>query len=75
MATVRLAPSRLTMRGVRGDTTIMIGAMGRNRSAADSALYPRISWKYCVMRHITPNIARNTSTMPPVAVLNAGLRK
>ena len=27
------------------------------------------------MRNITPNIARNTSIMPPVPVLNAGLRK
>ena len=36
--TVRLAPMRLTIRGVSGDTIIMIGAMGSNRSAALSGV-------------------------------------
>ena len=33
-ATVRLAPKRALSRGVSGATMIMIGAIGRNRSAA-----------------------------------------
>ena len=74
-ATVRLAPNRTFRRGVRGATTIMIGAIGRTRSAADKGLYPSTSWKYWVIRNMTPYMARNTRIIPPVPVLNAGLRK
>ena len=73
--TVRLAPSRALILGVCGDSSIMIGAMGRNRIAADSGLNPRTSWKYWVIRNMTPYIERNTSTMPPVAVLKASRRE
>ena len=51
----------------------MIGAIGRNRSAVENGVYPRISWKYCVMRNITPNIDRNTRIMPPVAGAERGV--
>ncbi len=36
--TVRWAPKRSLSRGVMGATMIMIGAMGRKRSAASSGL-------------------------------------
>ena len=32
-----------------------------------------MSWKYCVMRNMTPNIDKKIRIMPPVPVLNAGL--
>src|SRR4051812_29415380 len=37
-ATVRLAPKRSLSLGVSGETTIMIGAMGKNRSAESSGV-------------------------------------
>ena len=74
-ATARFAPKRAVMRGVSGATMIMIGAIGSSRSAVDNGEYSRTSWKYCVMRNITPNSAMKTRIMPPVPVLNAGLRK
>jgi hypothetical protein len=74
-ATVRFAPKRAVRRGVSGDTMIMIGAIGSRRSAAPSGEYPSTSWKYCVIRNMTPNIERNTSIIPPLPVLKLGLRK
>ena len=73
--TVRFAPIRVLSRGVSGATTIMIGAIGSRRTAAPSGLYPRMSWRYCVSRNITPNIDMKISTMPAVPVLNAGFSK
>ena len=37
-ATVRFEPKRALIRGVRGATIIMIGAIGKNRTAAERAL-------------------------------------
>src|SRR6185369_6477852 len=69
--TVRLTPMRPAILGVIGATMSITGAIGRKRNAEPRGLNPRISWKYCVMRNITPNIARNTRIIPPVAVANA----
>ena len=46
----------------------MIGAIGRKRSADESGVYPSTSWKYCMFRNISPDIARNTRIRPPVPV-------
>ena len=73
--TTRLTPKRALRRGVIVETRIMIGAIGSSRSAALSGVYPRISWKYWVMRNITPYIDKKIRIMPHVPVLKAGLRK
>src|SRR2546430_16856623 len=72
--TTLLAPKRALSLGVIGDTAIMIGAMGKKRSAALSGVYRRINWKYWGMRNIIPNIDRKIKIMPLVPVLKAGLR-
>ena len=74
VATVRCAPNLAASFGVRVATSTMIGDIGRKRSEAPRALYPRISWKYWVMRNITPNIARKIRIIPALPALNAGLR-
>ena len=53
----------------------MIGAIGSRRIAAPRGEYPRISWKYCVMRNITPYIDKKIRIIPPVPVLKAGFLK
>ncbi len=46
--------------------------MGRRCTPASSAEYPITNWKYCVRRKIDPNIAKNSSVIPPLAALNRG---
>ncbi len=69
--TVRLTPMRPAIRGVIGATMSITGAIGRNRNAEPRGLKPKISWKYCVIKNITPNIDRKTRIIPPVAVAKA----
>ena len=73
---VRCAPKRAPSRGVkRCDDEHDRAPSGAGAAPGPSGLLPSTSWKYCVMRNITPYIATNTRIIPPVPVLNAGLRK
>jgi hypothetical protein len=73
--TTNLVPTFDTKRALSGANVIMHAAIGRKRRPVSHAEYPSTNWKYCVMRNVEPNIAKNTSMMPVLAALNRGFLK
>ena len=47
----------------------MLSATGRIRAPVDRAPYPRTNWKYCVIRKMKPNSAKNVTVTAPLAAL------
>src|ERR1039458_9071769 len=59
--TTHLAPMRSARIAPSGVVTAAVTANGRVRTPADSAEYPRTSWKYWVMRKMKPNSAKKAT--------------
>ena len=52
--------------------TIITAENGSSRSAAPSGLQPMTPWKYWASMKNEPNMAKNTSVMPPDETANRG---
>ena len=48
----------------------MLSATGRIRAPVERVPYPRTNWKYCVIRKMKPNSAKNVTVTAPLAALN-----
>ena len=59
------APKRATSLGVLGATAIITNEIGSSRTAAPSGEYSSTPWRYWASRKNVPNMAKNTSVMPP----------
>ena len=68
-------PKRCANRGDTTEATAIEIATGIVRTPASSGLYPRISWKYWVMRNTKPNSAKNAAVIDTLAAVKRRLRK
>ena len=59
------APKRATSFGVCGATAIITTEIGSSRTAAPSGEYPSTPCRYWASMKNVPNMAKNTSVMPP----------